>query len=117
MKRSALKPGKPLQRSSYLRRVSKKRATEQRSYSALRREFLAENLWCHVCLDVGGPWTTGTICRATDVHHMRGRVGADYLDVRHWLPVCRNHHDLIGAQPLVALARGYSLSRIAKAST
>ncbi len=43
-------------------------------------------------------------CRrpATDIHHTRGRIGSLLTDTRFWVPVCRSHHDWIGANPASA---------------
>lgn len=60
-------------------------------------------------------WIKGKLCAchgthaATDVHHMKGRVGPLLLDERFWLPVCRTAHNWIGANVAKAKARGWIL--------
>ena len=36
---------------------------------------------------------------ATDIHHMAGRYGGNYLNRDTWLPLCRNCHQWIGNHP------------------
>lgn len=73
-------------------------------------------------------WINGKRCavlpqyEATDVHHMKGRVGfADQwarekdipllIDIRFWLPVSRAGHNQIELNTAWALEKGYSLGR------
>lgn len=91
MKRTALL------RRTRLRPVSKKRAKEGRTYSELRKEFLAANAWCLV---VAGK-------RTTEIHHTAGRSGANYLDVSTWMAVSREGHVWIHAHPKESRARGW----------
>lgn len=88
-----------------MRRVSKKRAVLIRRYTVLRRQFLAENPWCIRC---GG--------QATEVHHARGRVGGDLLNVETWRPACHDCHMHFGAYPAEAISRGWSLPRIGRSA-
>jgi len=87
-----------------MKAVSTKRAAEQRIYMKRRALFLAEHESC-VC---GAP--------ATEVHHKRGRVGALYLDVTHWLAMCHGCHVYVTEHPREAIARGLSERRIGRAS-
>lgn len=115
MRRTPLAPGKPLerrtplrahtqiQRSTPVRQVSTRRAKENRAYSMLRREFLTTHPFCQVCS-----------LAATDVHHRRGRVGADLLDVDHWSALCRECHRLVTERPAWAIDLGLSESRIGR---
>jgi hypothetical protein len=76
-----------------------------------------------------GPWIKDKRCAvdpsqpATDVHHMKGKVGyADkwardngiplLIDKRFWLPVCRTSHIKITDNSSWAEANGYSLPRV-----
>lgn len=92
-------------RGGPLPRVSAKRARDNRTYSVLRREFLTTHPFCQVCS-----------LAATDVHHRRGRVGADLLDVDHWSALCRECHRLVTERPAWAMELGLSESRIGRAS-
>lgn len=90
-------PGRP-----QLPRRSRKRAAAERIYAKLRRDFLERNPWCSRC---GG--------ESEQVHHRRGRVGGDLLDVSTWLAVCASCHSYITAHPREAMERGWSLPRTA----
>lgn len=87
---------------SYLRHESKRRAVLRRRYNKLRETFLEENPWCIVAG-----------CDATEVHHKAGRVGDLFLDTSKWAPVCAEHHRYITEHPREAVARGWSLPRVA----
>ncbi len=104
-----MKPRKPLKRSTKpIRKVSKKRASQLRDYSKLRKEFLSKHKWCQVWLaehnleekDVresedGRGWATPPPMRALkevpfaiEVHHRAGRFGSRLNDPGFWLAVC-----------------------------
>lgn len=58
-------------------------------------------------------WKVGKVCAypacgkpCRDVHHSAGRVGRLLLDESRWIPVCRPHHDWIGANPAEARRLG-----------
>lgn len=84
-------------------RRSKKGQKEDRKYTVKRLQFLAQpkNLRCPI---------TGEI--ATEIHHMKGRVGKLLLDDRFWLAVSREGHRRIEENPEWAKEMGYSLSRL-----
>ena len=84
-------------------KMSKKRQQESREYTIKRLQFLAqpENLKCPI---------TGEI--ATEIHHMRGRIGSLLLDTRYWLAVSRKGHRKIEENPEWAKENNYSLNRI-----
>ncbi len=67
-----------------LRSRSKKRATSEREYSKLRKEFLAENPRCCCCT-----------LNASTVHHQRGKVGRLLCDVRWFVPLCLPCHQWV----------------------
>lgn len=50
--------------------------------------------------------------KATQVHHMKGRIGELLLDQRYWLPVSDSGHKEIELNPEWAKAEGFSLSRL-----
>lgn len=84
-----------------LNHFSPKRAKENPVYLKLREQFLKDNPKCVVF---------GT--RATQVHHGKGRVGKNYLDVSTWLPVSDKGHKVIELNPKWAKQNGYSKSRL-----
>ena len=103
------KPSKEIKTRKPIPKVSKKRAIENAKYTVKRLEFLGkpENRICPV---------TGK--EATEVHHMKKRVGfADswarvnnvtlLLDTRFWLAVSREGHIWIHNNPVEATALGY----------
>ena len=83
--------------------VSEKRKKENKEYLKLRNEFLKKNNVCAV---------TGN--KATEVHHMRGRIGKLLTDVRCFLPVSREGHQKIELNPTWAKEMGFSLNRTNK---
>lgn len=115
-----MKRRKPLLRTSGLRRTSKLnpmsqgRIIESRRYSSLRKKFLKEHPTCQACKrhDVvrqeSPTCTVGFAFRrtATDIHHVKGRLGGNYLDVSTWMAVCRTCHDWIHQHPKEARAAG-----------
>lgn len=92
-------------------KASEKRGKELNQYAILRKKFLL-NKWCAY---------HGRPCLPTEIHHQMGRVGfADdkeiplLLDVRYWIPVCREAHEWITKNSKEAIEQGYSYSRISK---
>lgn len=69
-----------------LKRVSSKRAKENRQYTSQRKAFLLVNPFCQIR-------TAHCTHHATDIHHRAGRLGAMLLDESEWLSACRNCHD------------------------
>jgi hypothetical protein len=95
------------------KKTSAKKQNEIDQYAVLRQAFLLRK-WCAV---------HGKPCLPTDVHHSRGRVGyADeiardkgipaLIDIRYFIPVCREAHRQIENDPIWAKENGYSESRI-----
>lgn len=93
-----------LTRRTPLRSRSAKLAHLQRTYTALRWEFLTNNPWCLRC---GG--------EASEVHHRAGR-GALLLAVETWIALCHGCHVWVTEHPSEAYERGFSLRRIGGAS-
>lgn len=101
--RMTVKEAKPLNK------VSDKRGTELRKYALQKKQFML-NKWCAY---------HGKPCLPVDIHHQMGRVGfADekeiplLLDVRYWIPVCRQAHEWIEQHSKEAKEQGFSFSRI-----
>lgn len=84
-------------------RESKKRAKENKQYLSDIDAFLQGKL-CAVFPDEP----------ATEVHHMRGRIGKLLNDKRWWLAVSERGHKWIEANPAEAKLRGFSLERLKK---
>ena len=85
-----------------IRKKSEKREIEEREYLKRKKEYLKESPKCQVLK-----------CHrnATDIHHKKGRAGSLYLDVAHWMGVCRSCHRWIEDNPAMAKAFGYSEDR------
>lgn len=85
-------------RRTPLKRVSKKRAKDMKTYSAQRKVFLEKNPSCQICHEA----------YATDVHHGAGRSGPNYLDETHWFALCNPCHiHKVHGNPKWARANGY----------
>lgn len=87
-----------------IRKFSKKRAAENRKYSTLRKQFL-EDKECEAGLE-------GCTGMASEVHHKKGRIGENFLDVSTWLAVCHHCHIEIETKPAMAKELGLSESRL-----
>ena len=74
-----------------LRRVSKKRAKQNRLYAVLRKEYLVAHPRCKVCEDKQHV----PVRAATEIHHMNKRHGERLNDMSMWLPVCHTCHMVI----------------------
>jgi len=83
-----------------LRKNTPSRAAEERKL-AKRRPVWLDGQVCAWC-GIGPP---------LQLHHMRGRVGADLLDDAHWLALCAEHHAYVTEHPMWAKANGYSEDR------
>lgn len=105
MKRTAINRRTPL------RRVSKKRAREQRIYAQKRKAFLEANPICwvwaanNVVKMIEGETTKAH--RSTEVHHKNGRTGKNYLDESTWMAVSAKGHCWIHQNPKEARAKGW----------
>jgi len=90
-----------------LSKVSEKRKAEEKEYKKKRAAFLALHTICQAKIE-------GCKGKATEVHHMKGRVGDNYLNMKYFLSVCHHCHDIIERNPAFARQQGFSLSRLAK---
>lgn len=84
-----------------IKKVSDKRAIQNKEYLRLRKQFLKENPNCAVY-----PYL-----KATDVHHKKGRIGNLLTDTRYFLAVSRQAHTQIELNPNWARENGYILNR------
>lgn len=83
-----------------IKKESDKRKQQNAEYRRVRLKFIKENPRCAV---------TGR--EATEIHHMKGRIGDLLTDTRYFLPVCRDAHQKIELNPEWAKENGYSLNR------
>lgn len=105
---SASTTPKPTARQKPIPPRSPKRSKQESQYGKLRKEFLSKYPMCQAHL----PNTCTQI--ATDVHHMKGRIGNLLLNQTYWLALCRGCHNWIENHPEAAKELGFSLSRIQK---
>lgn len=96
--------GKPI------KKVSDSKKQDDKVYKTLRAVFLGSKKICEAALPGCTHW-------ATEVHHMDGRVGHNYLYVKRWLAACRNCHDWIENNPVAAKERGLSGERLKTTTT
>lgn len=83
-----------------LKSVSKKRQRQNSEYNKVRDVFLKEHPKCMA--GVAG------VCKgsATEIHHIRGRVGRLLCDKRFFLAICRPCHNWIGDNGAEARRKG-----------
>lgn len=126
MKHTALK------RKTPLRRMSKRRQGDYKEYMRKRENFLFMHPICQLWLHENHWWENGDgtyinlsdpfddiryLCnelievaqapRSTEVHHVNGRNGSNYLDTGTWMAVCRESHERIEQNKSWARANGY----------
>jgi len=108
-----VKEVKPKQKSK-IKPVSDKRKEENSLYSLVRAFWLLLHPICQF---------KGCEREATDLHHVRGRVGFldDWarehgitllIDIRKFIGLCRDHHSYIEEHPEFAKKEGYSENRL-----
>jgi hypothetical protein len=85
--------------------VSTKQAKALTEYAKVRKQFLAEHLYCQANL-------TGCLIVADQIHHQASRIGAKLTDPSNLLAVCGVCHRFIEDNPTEALKMGFSKSRL-----
>jgi hypothetical protein len=100
------KPVPREKKSKYkIKKVSTKRAVQERLYAKQRIEFLKDNPYC-----VGR--FEGCTNIATCIQHSKGRIGALLTDVRHFKASCYSCNLKAETNPTEALKMGFSKSRL-----
>lgn len=79
-----------------MRKVSKKRAEQNRAYKKVRDQFMESNPFCERCGNF-----------STDNHHKNGRNGERLLDVDYFMSVCRSCHIYIHENPKESREKGW----------
>lgn len=74
------------------------KAVRDAVYSAINQIYRLAHPWCECC-DLIWEGVYFPAHTATDTHHMRGKEGLLYFDVRYFKSACRKAHDWIGANP------------------
>lgn len=85
-----------------VKRVTEKRAAQNREYSAMRKEFLKEYPVCQV---------KGCSKPATSVHHIKGRSNDLLTDPENFMAICDDCHRTITEHSAEAIRQGYSKLR------
>lgn len=88
-----------------INKVSESKKEEDKVYVTIRKVFLNNHRVCEAKI-------LGCLHSATEVHHKKGRVGKNYLDVHTFLALCGNCHRWIETHPEWAKEHGYSLDRL-----
>lgn len=105
MRRTELRSARGLRSRKPLAPTSPKRRAELAIYRRLRDEFLAQYPVCQRCHR-----------EPSELHHARGRVGADLTDVSTFRALGRECHRFVTENPRQAIAEGWSLPRIGRAA-
>jgi hypothetical protein len=102
-----IKPGTPAAPKKHyeIPKRSKKRVSEEAEYSKRRKLFLLANPVCQAHLPTCSS-------QATEIHHKRGKIGRDLIDMTNFLAVCRQCHHIIETKPILAKELGFSESRL-----
>ena len=79
-----------LLRRKAINTMSPRRKRESRVYLKLRKAFLAEHPICQMRVQCQGG-------RSSEVHHSRGRLGPNYLDVTGFIAACFYCHAWVHA--------------------
>jgi hypothetical protein len=99
-------PTKQTVTKTFINRVSDKKKQKDVEYSKLRKLYLESHPFCEAKLP--------GICtaEATDIHHMSGKIGDDYLDVNNFIALCRVCHVWVENNPTEAKELGLSKNRL-----
>lgn len=99
-------PPKQTVTKTVINRVSDKKKQKDVEYSKLRKLYLESHPFCEAKLP--------GICtaEATDIHHMSGKIGDDYLDVNNFIALCRACHVWVENNPTEAKELGFSKNRL-----
>jgi hypothetical protein len=99
-------PPKQTVTKTVINRVSDKKKQKDVEYSKLRKLYLESHPFCEAKLP--------GICtaEATDIHHMSGKIGDDYLDVTNFISLCRACHVWVENNPTEAKELGLSKNRL-----
>lgn len=89
-----------------MKKLSKRRSSQNKEYLKLRKEFLErpENKWCPVCLR--GLNGVQSVTRATEIHHINGREGIALCDEKNWVALSTIGHRWVHANPKQAMKHG-----------
>lgn len=93
---------KPVKEKKPIKKVTAKRAIQNKEYLRLNREYLEQYPVCEV---------VECHYKSNQVHHMCGREGELLTNVDFFLAVCQDCHDKIHDNPEWSRSQGYLLTR------
>lgn len=100
-----MNPPAPLRTSNKpIKAVADKRNKQNKEYSSIRKVHLEEKPFCELKLPGCGGF-------ATEVHHMKGRIGNLLTNRRYFKSTCRSCHQWVTENSMEAIQLGLSLSR------
>lgn len=105
-RKKANKTAAPVKAKSPIRKRSKAGAERIRIYSKIRAEWIVGHELCEMRI------VTNCSFYATDVHHMKGKIGDLLFDTRWWKAGCRVCHRYIEDHPEEARQRGLTVNRL-----
>lgn len=100
------RPPKPKPRRQRIKPYSRKRQKDNRTYSALRKQFLSEGDLC----ELRTPDCTNI---ATCIHHVNGRT-VHFLNKRTWMKSCVPCNNWVEANHAEAEKKGLKKSKFSK---
>lgn len=101
--------GSKMAQKKGIRKMSKKRAKQERQYRPVRKKFLQDHPTCQLNL----PGCQGT---ATQIHHAAGRENGRLLNIDDFKAACDNCHKIVTEKSRDAIAAGHSKSRLGKSN-
>ena len=103
--RSSLKPVKIKDIGKPIPKVSAKQLERLAKYRKARNEFMALNKTCQAKLE-------GCAIKATDLHHLAGRLGDTLTDKKYFMALCRTCHNKIEDGGKWVYELGFKIYRI-----
>lgn len=91
-------------KKNFIPPVAEKRKAKNELYKIVREDYLVKHRFCEC----------GCGRRATEIHHMRGKIGSLLCDIRYFKAVSSFCHRAIEDKPKEAKERGLSESRLCK---
>ena len=85
-----------------VKKVTEKRAAQNREYLNLRKEYLCLYPVCEV---------EDCHLKAVEIHHQKGRENEKLLDTNYFMAVCHAHHAHFTEHSNEAIEKGYSIKR------
>lgn len=88
-----------------INKVSEAKKEDDKIYATSRKVYLGNHAVCEVKL-------TGCQQKANQIHHRKGRIGKNYIDIHTFLACCDNCHRWIENNVTQAKELGFSIDRL-----